>query len=301
MPSVTRAAGVIVGMAAVGVAACGGGVGGRDRGTTTLAISSASKVATIAAEVPSVIAAKGTLTVASDAEYAPNEFIAADGHTVIGMDADLAAALGQVMGLRLTLQNATFDTIIPGVASGKYELSISSIFDTKEHEKTVDFVTYYRAGTSFMVKASGGPNIKTLDDLCGHHVAVERGTAELDDATAQDNMCKDAGKAGVDVQTYADQSRANTALTSGRADIDMADSPVAEYQSHQSNGQFKLSGQPYGVVPYGIAIPKNNGMAKPILDALKELMSDGIYTKIMEKWSIAGGAIGTPVINGAVS
>jgi polar amino acid transport system substrate-binding protein len=259
------------------------------------------KVDSIAAEVPSAIAAKGTLTVAADATYAPNEFIDTDGKTVVGMDADLAKALGAVMGLKVDVVNATFDSIIPGLASGKYDLGMSSFTDNKEREKTVDFVTYFSAGTSFYVKSSGGPAINSLDDLCGHHVAVEKGTTQADDATAQDKKCKDAGKPGVDVQVYTDQSAANLALTSGRADVGMLDSPPAEYQVKQSNGAFKISGQPYGTAPYGIAIPKGNGMAKPILDALKELMSDGKYASILQKWGISSGAISNPQINGAQS
>ena len=285
------------------LAACGSsnnttGGGGSSSSSTG---SGPSKVASIAAEVPSTIAAKGTLTVAADATYAPNEFIDTDGKTVIGMDADLAKALGTVMGLTLQMSNQTFDSIIPGLASGKFDLGMSSFTDTKEREKTVDFVTYFSAGTSFFVKASGGPTINTLADLCGHHVSVEKGTTQADDATAQDKKCKDAGKAAVDVQVYPDQNATNLALSSGRAEVSMADSPVAAYQVKQSNGAFKLTGQPYGTAPYGIAIPKGNGMAKPILDALKELMSDGAYTSILAKWGIQDGAISNPQINGATS
>jgi polar amino acid transport system substrate-binding protein len=71
----------------------------------------------IAAEVPKSIASSGTLSVAADATYAPNEFIASDGHTVIGMDPDLAKALAQVMGLKADVKNVTFDAIIPGLAA----------------------------------------------------------------------------------------------------------------------------------------------------------------------------------------
>jgi len=261
----------------------------------------ASKVDSIAKEVPSSIASKGTLTVAADASYAPNEFIGSDGKTVEGMDADLAKALGEVMGLNASVTNATFDSIIPGLAAGKYDLGMSSFTDTKEREKTVDFVTYFSAGTSFFVKAGGGPAISSLGDLCGHHVAVEKGTTQQDDATGQSKKCTDAGKPAVDVQIYTDQNGANSALSSGRADVSMADSPVADYQVKQSSGQFKISGQPYGTAPYGIAIPKGNGMAKAVLDALKELMSDGVYKQILDKWGIADGAISNPQINGAQS
>jgi polar amino acid transport system substrate-binding protein len=240
----------------------------------------------IAAEVPKSIASKGTLTVAADATYAPNEFIASDGHTVIGMDADLAKALAQAMGLKAELKNATFDAIIPGLAANKYDLGMSSFTVTKEREKTVDFVSYAVAGTSFFVKTDGGPNIQSLADLCGHKVAAERGTTQATDATAQDKKCKAAGKPGVTVQVFPDQNSVNLALSSGRAEVDMSDSPPAAYAVEQSNGQFKLSGTQYGVAAYGIAIPKDSGLAKPVLDALKVVMADGAYTKIFSYWGL---------------
>src|SRR5262249_38392473 len=139
----------------------------------------------------------GTLTVAADATYAPNEFIASDGHTVVGMDADLAKAIGTVLGDKVKVVNATFDTIIPGLASGKSELGMSSFTDTKAREKVVDFVTYFSAGTSFYVKSGSGVKIGSLADLCGHTVAVERGTTQAADSSAQDKKCKAAGKSGV--------------------------------------------------------------------------------------------------------
>jgi polar amino acid transport system substrate-binding protein len=271
--------------------------------TTTATATTATTPAnsTIAAEVPAKIKSKGTLTVAADATYAPNEFIGPDGHTVVGMDADLAKALAGVMGLKANVVNATFATIIPGLSSGKYDLGMSSFTDTKARQKVVDFVTYFSAGTSFYVKASGGPTINTLADLCGHKVAVERGTTQQMDSTAQSAKCKTAGKPAVSVLVFADQSAANLALSSGRAEVGMVDSPIAAYIAKQSNGQFKVSGQPYGTAPYGIAIPKGNGMAKPVLDALKLLMSNGTYKTILTKWGIQAGAITNPKINGAIS
>jgi polar amino acid transport system substrate-binding protein len=105
----------------------------------------------------------------------------------------------------------------------------------------------------------------------------------------------------VTVKVYPDQNAANLAISSGRQEVGMADSPVAAYIVKQSNGQFKLTGTPYNTAPYGIAIPKGNGMAKPILDALKELMSNGTYKAILTKWGVQEGAITNPVINGAIS
>jgi polar amino acid transport system substrate-binding protein len=288
---------------AVGLAVAGCGSsdnGGGGGGASTPAPSSTADKA-VAGLVPAKYKSKGTLTVATDPTYAPNEFVGSDGKTVVGMDADLAKALAGIMGLKADVVRSTFDAIIPGLASGKYDLGMSSFTDTKEREKTVDFVTYFSAGTSFYVKAQGGPSITSLGDLCGHTVAVEKGTTQQDDSTAQSKKCTSAGKKPVKVLTFPDQNGANLALSSGRAEVGMADSPVAAYQVKQSNGQFKLSGQPYGTAPYGIAIPKGSGLDKPILAGVKALIADGTYKKIMEKWGIAEGAISDPAINGAQS
>jgi len=196
--------------------------------------------------------------------------------------------------------NATFNTIIPGIQSGKYDMGASSFTDSKEREQVLDFVTYFRAGTAFLVKASGGPNIQTLDDLCGHNVGVESGTTQQDDSTAQDGKCKTAGKAGVNVQVFQDQNSTNLSLSSGRVDVVMLDSQIAAYQA-KLNNQFKVSGNAYGVVPYGLAVPKGTGMADAVLAAMKDLEADGTYLKIMKKWGLESGSITTPVINGAIS
>jgi polar amino acid transport system substrate-binding protein len=262
---------------------------------------SAAKNPKIAAEVPKAIASKGTLVVAADATYAPMEFVGTSGKGVVGVDADLAKAIGDVLGLKFKVENATFDTIIPGLQSGKYDIGMSSFTDTKARQKVVDFVTYFSAGTSFYTKASGGTAVKSLASLCGLTVSVENGTTEQTDATAQSAKCKKAGKAAVKVSAFPDQNAANLAISSGRAQIGMADSPVAAYIVKQSHGQFKLTGTPYGTAPYGIALPKGNGMTKPILDAVKLLISNGTYKSILTKWGVQGGALSNPKINGATS
>ena len=288
-PRVFAAAMAAAGVIAIG-AGCGGGGGSATSGGT------ANLVATpgiteqvnkkIAAEVPSSTKSKGTLTVAADATYPPNEFIKPNSNTVIGMDADLGKALAEVMGLNADVKNVTFNAILPGLAAHKYDLGMSSFTVTKQREKEVDFVSYAIAGTSFYVKASGGPNIGTIADLCGEKVAVEKGTIQADQATAQSKKCKAAGKPAVSLTTYPDQNGANLAISSGRSDVGMADSPPAAYIVAQSNGQFKLTGKPYGEAVYGIAMAKNSGLAKPVLDAVKQVMSDGTYDKIFKYWGL---------------
>jgi polar amino acid transport system substrate-binding protein len=271
--------------------------------TTSSATSTAASSASTAIEgqVPAAIKAKGTLSVATEAQYAPNEFIAPDGHTVIGMDADLMKALGEVMGLKVMLINSNFETIIPGLAAGRYDIGASSFTDTKEREKTVDFVDYYSAGISFYAKSSSNPGVNRVADLCGKTVAVEKGTTEQEQSEKQSKACTKTGKKSVTVLSFPGQNAVNLAVSSGRAELGMADSPVVAYQIKQANGQFKLIGKSYGFAPYGLAIPKTSGMTTPILAALKELMANGSYVQILTKWGIQSGAITTPKINGATS
>jgi polar amino acid transport system substrate-binding protein len=270
--------------------------GGVSNPTATPGINEA-KDAKIAGELPSSVAGKSALIAASDATYAPMEFIASDGKTVIGADTDFAKALGQIIGVPINMQNAGFDSILPGLASGKYDLGLSSFTITKERENTVDFVSYMTAGESFFVKADGGPDIQTVADLCGLTVAAERGTVEAAAASAQDKKCTAAGKDGVTVTAFPDENGVNLALSSGRADVAMADSPPAAYAVEKSNGQFKLSGKSFGNAPYGMALPKGNGMAKPMQAAWQKIIDDGTYQKILDYWGLSDAAITSSEIN----
>jgi polar amino acid transport system substrate-binding protein len=293
-----------LGLVVLAIAGCGSSNKTSSTSSTassTTTSSAPAKNAKVAALVPAAVKSSGTLSVAADASYAPNEFVGSNGKTVEGMDADLAKALASVMGLKADVKNQTFDSIIPGLAAKKYDLGMSSFTDTKARQKVVDFVTYFSAGTSFYTKAQGGPTVNGLADLCGLKVAVEKGTTQQADATAQSKKCTAAGKKPVSVSVFPDQNGANLAISSGRAQLGMADSPVADYQVKQSNGQFKLTGTPYGTAPYGIAMNKQTGLDRAVLAGIKTLMSDGDYKTILNHWGIESGAISNPVINGATS
>src|SRR5437588_110786 len=240
-----------VGLTALCLSAAAVGCGSSKKNTTSSATTSTPTAAAnpaVAKLVPAAVKSKGTLTVAADASYAPNEFIASDGHTVVGMDADLMKALGAVMGLNVKIINVPFASIIPGLQAGKYDVGASSFTDTKAREKTVDFVTYLDVGEAFLTKAGGGVHPKTLADLCGLTVSVEAGTTELSDATNQNKKCTAAGKRAIKLLTFPDQNGANLALRSGRAQVDFAGSPIIAYQVRQLGVQVQSS-PTFGVAP----------------------------------------------------
>jgi polar amino acid transport system substrate-binding protein len=307
MPTVLRRPIVTAGLVALtlgAAAACGSSSSGGSAsvGTSTSPSAATGVNAAAASQVPADVKSKGSLVVAADASYAPDEFLGPDGTTVEGMDADLAQAIGKELGLSIDVKNVTFDAIIPGLVDGRYDLGMSSFTDTKAREKQVNFVTYFSAGTSFFEKSAGGPAVTGLDSLCGLKVSVESGTTEQTDADGQSKKCTTAGKKAVDVEPFNTQNEANVALSSGRADVSMADSPVAAYQVKQSSGAFKIVGTSYGTAPYGIAVPKQDGtLDLAVLDAVKDLISNGTYAQILAKWGLTSGGITNPVINGAIS
>jgi polar amino acid transport system substrate-binding protein len=289
------AAGLLVTAASCGSSSSSGSSDGTKGGGTV----TATKDAAAAKLVPKKVADAGTITVSSDASYAPSEFFDKDGKTVIGFDADLAKALGEVLGLKVKVQNAGFDSIIPALGN-RYDIGMSSFTDTLERQKTVDFVDYFEAGTSFYVEKGKNSGITSLEAICGKKVAVEKGTTQLDDATAQNKKCAKQAT----VLTFQDQNGANLALSSGRADAVMADSPVAAYAAEQSKGKFEVIGKSYGNAPYGVAIPKSKdyaGMDKAVKAAMEKLQADGSYLKILKKWGVQAGAVTKFPINGVTS
>jgi polar amino acid transport system substrate-binding protein len=255
----------------------------------------------VAALVPASIKKKGFVAAAMDATYPPDESVAANGTTIIGMDADFNAALGAIMGVPWKGVNARFDTIIVGLGSGKYDAGNSSFTIEKSREKQVNFVSYFVAGETFYVAKSSSLKLNGLMSLCGHTVSVESGTTEQKDAQATVKTCQKAHKTADTVGSYSTQSEANLAVSDGRAQVGFADSQVAGYIVVQSKGRFKLDGSAFKVEPYGFAFPKSSALDKATLAAVKDLMKDGIYKDILDKWGVQAGAITNPSINPAVN
>jgi polar amino acid transport system substrate-binding protein len=294
-----------VALLAVTLAGCGAGGdgsaggGSQTGGASTNPAPAVQKDAALAALVPPDIASDGKIVVGADASYAPNEFVDTDGTTIIGMDVDLGKAIGQKLGLEVEFQNSAFDGILPGIASKKYELGMSSFTDNAEREKVVDMVTYFSAGTKMAVP-KGNPDGLKLDDLCGKTVAAQRGTVQVDDLTARSDTCTKAGKPAINISQFQAQTDVTLALTAKRAQAMLADSPVVDYAVAKTNGQLEAVGDAYDTAPYGIAVPKGDGKyAQAIQGAVQALMTDGTYKAILDKWSVSGGAITTSKINGA--
>ncbi len=285
---------------------CKVGTGSPQAPPVTPAKVTVTKDSAAAGMVPASIKSKGTLTVAADASYPPNEFLSSGGQ-IVGMDVDLGNAIGKTLGLQTKFVNASFDGILAGLSAHKYDLGMSSFTDTKAREQTVNFVTYFTAGTSIMAKKCNPLHINTETDLCGKKVGAENGTVQLEslqknEAGSVVQQCKNAGKAAPVASGYPNQSNVNTALEAGRIQSYLADTPVVDYAVKANPNLFQKVGKTTDVAPYGIAVPKDTGtMDQAVLAAVKKLMAGGQYRTILTTWGVQSGAITNPTINGATS
>lgn len=277
---------------------------GKSKSDTNSSSSTAPSVsadASLAAKVPAAYKSKGSVDIGSDVSYAPVEFFDTNGTTAIGIDPDLAAALGQKLGLKFTFHNATFDGLIPAVKSKRYDIVMSAMSDTKERQASLDFVDYFNAGTSILVKKGNPEKITSLDDLCGKTIAIQRGTTQEDVANAQQAKCTSGGKSKIKLLTFSTDTDALTQIKSGRAVADMNDFPVAAYNAKTSgNGSdFEVVGSQISAGPYGIGFRKDDTQLRDAVQAaLKALIADGTYDKILQKWNVTQGSLKTAAING---
>ncbi|MGX6604949.1 ABC transporter substrate-binding protein [Micromonosporaceae bacterium Da 78-11] len=250
----------------------------------------------LAAKVPADLRTAGKLIVGTDASYAPSEFLDTDGSTVIGFDVDLFDAVAARLGLKTQWQPGTFDSIIPGVSSGKYNVGVSSFTINADRRKVATMVSYFAAGTQWAAKV--GSTI-TPDTACGKKIAVRTGTVQVDDITAKNKTC---GADKITIDQYQKQSDATNAVVTGKDDAMLADSPVSAYAVKQTDGQLALIGEIYGSAPYGYAVGKDQTELADALDAaLQALIADGTYRTVLDKWGVTAGAITAPAVDPSVS
>ena len=294
-----RTAAVIALAGALGLSGCAKNTeSGSGAGAGASTAVSAKKVDDIAATLPEEIRSSGKLVVGVNIPYAPNEFKDDKGN-IVGFDVDLMNAVASTLGLTAEFREADFAKIIPSIQQGTFNVGMSSFTDTKEREKSVDFVDYYSAGILWAQRPGEAidPN-----NACGKKVAVQATTTEeTDELPAKSKKCVDAGKPEIQIVKFDSQDAATNAVILGQVDAMSADSPVTSYAIKQSNGKLEGAGEIFDSAPYGWPVKKDSPLAKSMLKALEHLIATGDYKAIATNWGVQNGVINKPGINGATS
>jgi len=245
------------------------------------------------------------INVGSDIPYAPMEFFDKN-NKPIGFDVDLINAVGAKLGTKINFQKQAFDSLIPSLQAGKHDIAVSSMSDTVDRQKVLDFVDYFNGGASLLV-SKGNPNkIKSLTNLCGKPVAAEAATWEVDLLKGQSDTCTKAGKAALQVLSLPSDTDAQNAVRAGKAVAYLADSQLAAYTVKTAgNGSYfdliidpaNPNGYESGLIGIGV-LKKNTGLTKALQAGLASLMKDGGYDKLLKKWNLASFSVASATING---
>ncbi|WP_159072688.1 ABC transporter substrate-binding protein [Streptomyces formicae] len=247
-------------------------------------------------KVPERIIKRGAMIVGTDLRYAPMEFVR-DGKAT-GLDIDIARALGEKMGVEVDFANEPFETLTIRLFTDDVDLVMSSMADTPQRQKQVDFVDYLSVGVSILTKRGNPHHLKSLDDLCGKTVTLSRGTTAHD---VVDKLQKGSCKNGIDVVPQAGNAEALALVRAGRADAYLSDQPLASYNAKAVGGgqELEVVGQQADPHPWGIAVTKGSlELRDALVRALALIIVDGEYQRILTKWGSEQGAVKRPVING---
>jgi len=251
----------------------------------------------IAATVPKDIRATGRLVIGVNVPYAPNEFKNSDGQ-IVGFDVDVMNAMAKTLGLAPDYRETAFESIIPSVQGGQFNVGMSSLTDTAERQSTVDFVTYFQAGTLW-AQRPGKP--VDPDAACGRRVGVVTASIqETKELPTKSDACVAAGLAPIDTVVYQRQDDLTHALIAGEVDAMTADSPVTGFAIKLSAGELEPAGAVFDSAPYGWPVAKGSPLAQSLRKALEHLMQSGEYRTIATMWGVDKGMIDKPAINGAM-
>jgi len=225
-------------------------------------------------------AANGTLTMATEGTFPPYEFY--DGEKLVGIDVEIGQAIADKLGMAFEVTDIAFDSIIPGVQTGKYDMGMAGMTVTEERLKDVSFSTSYATGVQVVIIKDGSA-ITSVDDLfadgANNTIGTQTGTTGFLYATWD---IEDAGLGTV--KSFAKTTDAIEALKNGQVDCVILDSAPAQALVDANEGLSILDSE-YAVEDYAIAIAKDNTeLLEKVDGALQELIKDGTVQKIIDKY-----------------
>ncbi|WP_104091653.1 ABC transporter substrate-binding protein [Arthrobacter sp. GMC3] len=291
IPAAAVAAALLLSVTACGGTTATNGVAELGSTVPTMALNKAA-----AADLPESIKASKILIVAIPTNEPPTQFYKPGTQEMTGTNPDIARLVGQALGVNVEIKVSNFDSIIPGIAAGRYDMTVSSMTPTTQRMQVLDFVDYMQMGNSIAVPTGNPLGIKNQDDLCGKKVGLLTGsyqlTANVPDANA---TCVKEGKPQLATSEFQDTRQAISALTSGRLDAVLADSPIMDFAA-KSNPTIEISSK-YEFTPVGIGMPKDSGLIKAVSAVMVDIVKSDSYKAVLKKYGLESSAITDPRVN----
>ena len=222
----------------------------------------------------SITITEGTLTMGTNATFPPYEYTDENGD-IIGIDAEIAAAVAEELGLKLEIKDMEFDSLIPAVQAGSIDIAFAGMTVTDERKESVDFSDTYAKGVQVIIVPEDS-KIASPDDLEGKKIGVQTGT------TGDIYCTDDFGQENV--KQFNNGALAVTALTQGQVDCVIIDNEPAK-NFVKSNEGLKILETSYADEDYAAAVSKeNNELLKKVNEAMKTLKDNGKIDEIVSKY-----------------
>lgn len=216
----------------------------------------------------------GKLSIATSPDFPPFESL--DGDKVVGIEIDILEMIAEKLGVELEINQMDFDSVLPGIQSGKFDVGVSGITVTEDRKANADFTDpYFLAAQAIIVM--NGSDIKSKADLEGKKVSVQTGT------TAEEYCMKN----GYEVLAYQANNDALSALTNGKVDAWVVDNQTGIAMSKDTNGKTVVLDEAMTTEPYSFAFKKGStSLVNEINGYIQGWLKDGTIEKIFEKYDI---------------
>ncbi|TQF06940.1 ABC transporter substrate-binding protein [Kitasatospora acidiphila] len=251
------------------------------------------QVDAIAALLPAQVRGAGSVKVGSSFGYPPSAFYS-DPATKqpAGVDIDITDAVAKVLGIRVERQEAAFESILPALGSGKFDVGTGNFGVTSARLKSIDFVTYIDDGQGFAVRKDNTAvqPVTDLTQLCGLTIGTGAGTTFESTLNAKKDVCTGAGKKPFEVKVYSDTAAILSSLQQGRVDVVMSTINGLRYQAAQPAAGTRFLSE-FHRLDVGFAFKKGSPLTPAFQAAVNQLIKDGTYDRILRKWAVTGSAI----------
>ncbi|GAA3583636.1 ABC transporter substrate-binding protein [Amycolatopsis ultiminotia] len=252
----------------------------------------------LAKMAPAAVRQRGAFRVAMVPSTPPMAYHAEDNVTIVGLDRDMSQAIADVFCLAADPVPASLDAVVPGLAAGRFDMVLASLSPTAERQKNADFVTYYNGGQGFLARRTTDFPVKSYLDLCGRDVAVVIGSVQQGQLEQAAGTCAAAGRPDWRLSLFPDGTAAVLALRSSRIDVLYFSISLTQYVANQQPKLFRLAGQ-YKRALVAAGFTKHSPLTVPVHQAVQQLMRDGTYRRILDKWGLAENDLSTTeILNG---
>lgn len=249
----------------------------------------------LSAELSAEIKQNG-LKVAVVPNYPPMEFKDPATNTLTGFDVDLGEALGKKLGVKIVWQETSFDQLMPGIATQRFDVILSGMTDYKSRQDAATFIDYLRGGPRFFVQTSRVAEFKDPLALCGKKVGASRRTMFPKQIAAWSE--KNCGSSAIEFVGTEGSADARTQLRQGRIDAAVQGNETLPYIMDQEPNAYLPIGEVLAVQYTGLATAvKEKDLQQVLSEAVDALIDDGSYKALLAKWKLNDNGIEKVTIN----